>query len=180
MKKIFRSSFYFFAIYIVFTGCVSTSKRQNAEEKLDKFDQIELSNEEKKIRVLFGPGETSIETYPNFQYLVLSYSKSNGEPDVFFTIDSKSNRVIGKSRWIGKDHRYYNLETFLNIEFKGVQFKSYTPCRTRSNNDKILVNSDFGLYVATENGRVVLVSYVTKDLLSLRVDLIQKGCPNLQ
>ena len=180
MKKIFRSSFYFFAIYIVFTGCVNTSKHQNAEKKLDKFDQVELGNEEKKIQVLFGPGETSLETYPNFQYLVLSYGKSNGEPDVFFTIDSKSNRVIGKSRWIGKNDRYYNLETFLNIDFKGVPFKSYTPCRTRSNNDKILVNFDFGLYVATENGRVVLVSDVTKDLLSLRVDLIQKGCPNLQ
>jgi hypothetical protein len=180
MKKIFRSSFYFFAIYIVFTGCVSTPKNQSVDKKVDKFDQVELNNEVKRVQNLFGPGETSLETYPNFQYMVLSYSKSNGEPDVFFTIDSKSNRIIGKSMWIGENDKYYSLETFLNVEFKGVQFKSYTPCRTRSNNDKILVNSDFGLYVATENSRVVLVSYVTKDLLNLRVDLIQKGCPNLQ
>ncbi|MBL7545537.1 MAG: hypothetical protein JNL11_17090 [Bdellovibrionaceae bacterium] len=180
MKKIFRSSFYFFIIHIVFTGCVSTSKKQNIEEKIDKFEQVELNDEGKRVQELFGPGETSLETYPNFQYLVLSYDKSNGEPDMFFTIDSKSNRVIGKAKWIGQKDKYYNLETFLNIEYKGVQFKSYTPCRTRSNNDKILVNSDFGLYVATENSRVVLVSHVTKDLLNLRVELVKKGCPNLQ
>ena len=180
MKKIFRGSFYFFAIYIVFTGCVSTSKKQNVEKKVDKFDQVELGGEGKRVQEVFGPGETSLETYPNFQYIVLSYSKPNGEPDIFFTIDSKSNRVIGKSKWIGHDDKYYKLETFLNLDFRGVHFKSYNPCRTRSNNDKILVNSDFGLYVATENNRVVLVSYVTKDLLNLRVALIQKGCPNLQ
>ncbi|OYZ18659.1 MAG: hypothetical protein B7Y39_13165 [Bdellovibrio sp. 28-41-41] len=180
MKKIFRGSFYFLAIYIVFIGCVSTSKKQNVEQKVDKFDQVGLGDEGKMVHDLFGPGETSLETYPNFQYTVLSYSKPSGEPDIFFTIDSKSNRVIGKSKWIGQDDRYYKLETFLNLEFKGINFKSYNPCRTRSNNDKILVNPDFGFYVATENNHVVLLSYVTKDLLNLRVDLIQKGCPNLQ
>lgn len=180
MKKIFRSSLYFFAIYILISGCSIVSKKQDVDKKVDKFDQIELNDEMKRIQDLFGSGEASLETYPSFQFIVLSYSKSSGEPDIFFTIDSKSNRIIGKSKWIGKNDKYYNLETFSNVEFKGVKFNTLTPCRTRSDNDKILINSDLGLYIATENKHIVLVSYVTKDLLNLRVDLIKQGCPHLQ
>lgn len=165
----------------MFVGCISSSNNKNSEKKVDKFEEISVGDDEKKFTNLFGAGEVNSETYPGFKYRVLSYNEMNGEPYIFFTIDPKSNRIVGKAKWVAKKKvPSPESKNLLIAEFKGVSFKAYTPCRTRSGNDKILVNSDLGLYLATEDDHVLLKSYVTKKLLDLRVKLIQESCPNLQ
>ena len=174
--KIIRTSFCVFLALIAAIRCTTLS----IEQKPKRFEKIHLGDDQKQVEALWGPTAPETEEYPPKTFKMLQYAKPDGRPDVIFTIDPSSNRVIGKSKWIYKDEGIYDLSTLNKTFFQDVKWETYVPCHTWSDNDLILVNRDSGLYVATENGHTGFVSWSTPELVNVRVEALYQKCPRLQ
>ncbi len=170
-----------FTIFTLTFGCagpsVHSSVRTSAEYKIEK---VNLGDSAKQVESLWGTPEQGVEKYPSNEFKVLTYLNNDGNPEAFFTVDPQTSRVVSKSLWIVPGSPLYNLDNALTTRFKGVEWKKYVPCNTRSSEDKILVNHQLGLYLATEKDRAVLVSWLTPELAKIRTDLLFKSCPGLQ
>ncbi len=175
MKKI-GFNFCSLILLIILVSCVNIPRKGVS----GKFEAIKLGDSVYTVESNFGKAEENVEVYPGIQFNVFTYYKATGSPDIFFTIDPSTRQVVGKSKWIYPNDPSYDLKTLLSTQFKGVDFETYVPCRTRSDQDRILINRDLGFYIATEKVHAVLLSQATPRIINLRVDLLLKNCPKLQ
>jgi hypothetical protein len=158
-------------------GCSSISKPMSDSEK---FDQIQLYDTAERVEKIYGIGESSVEKYSNIEFKTLNYYKSASAPDVYFTIEKNGEKVVAKSRWIYPDELLHDLKYTLSEKFKGLAFEEYIPCHTWSNDDKVLINENTGIFVVVSKSKVDLISWTTQDLARARAKEFMIKCPRLQ
>jgi hypothetical protein len=177
--KIIKISFLFLFAIVFFIRCSTLPPVKNSD--LNKnFEKIKIGDDVESIKSVWGITETNDEIYLNVKYEALAYHKSDGKPGVIFTLDPSSQRVVSKLLWVYPNDKYYNLSNVKMKIFNGLDFEKFVPCNTRSEGDKILVNRNNGIYIATESENIVLISWATPQLINHRINLILKKCPELQ
>lgn len=173
-----KNKIWLLALCMFTTSCASMQKDNlSAEER--KFENVTLGETTKQIEASWGHAAREKEIYPSAQLESLSYYKADGRPYAFFTIDPRTQQIIGKSLWIDSSSNY-KLSTLLETRLKGIILKKYTPCRTRSSSDQILVNQKQGIYITTSKDHVSLTSWSVPELVELRIKLLESKCPGLQ
>lgn len=150
-----------------------------------------LSESDKGIKVLVGqrtdqlketlgdPSSKSTEIFPSIRYDVWEYSSSNYKPSMFFTLDSTNKRVVGRSiEFYGSDA--YDVDQLLNKHFKQNKFdQKFAPCHARGE-EQVLVDAQNGIFIATRDGKALMVSWADPQLTHLRIEDFYLKCPKLQ
>jgi hypothetical protein len=86
-----------------------------------KTDKTILGDSENKVLSLWGQNfERSAESYASTQLELLNYSRPNGSPEVFFSIDPVTKKVIGKSQWVYSNKQIVQFERDLKNRFPSV------------------------------------------------------------
>ena len=170
-------------VFFLLQSSCATSSQSSAREQFpnsDKMMKVSLGQSIDQLKKTLGnPTAISTETFPSTKYEVWEYSSSDHKPLVFFTLDSKTKSVIGRSiEFYGSDT--YDVDKLLQEHFKENKFdQKYAPCHARSH-EEILVDAPKGIFIATRDGKVLVVSWVDRQLANLRIENFYLKCPKLQ
>lgn len=172
----------FLLFFLLQSSCATTSNSPAGEQ---------LSESRKMMKVLLGqrmdqlketlgsPSSISTEVFPSIKYDVWEYSSSNYKPSMFFTLDTTNKRVVGRSiEFYGSDAD--DVDQLLNKHFKQNKFdQKYAPCHARGE-EQVLVDAQNGIFIATRDGKALMVSWADPRLTNLRIEDFYLKCPNLQ
>ncbi len=146
----------------------------------DKLMQVSVGQSMDQLRETLGsPSSISEETYATANFDVWEYAPSEGRPSMFFTIDSSTKRVAGRAvELFGSDA--VQIDKLLNGQFKENKFdRKYAPCHSRGQED-VVVDIRSGVFIATRDGKALMVSWANPQLAYLRIEDFYLKCPNLQ
>jgi outer membrane protein assembly factor BamE (lipoprotein component of BamABCDE complex) len=168
--------------FLVQSSCATTSQGSLREQfpKNDKIMKVSVGQTISQLKEILGsPSSTSTETFPSAKFEVWEYSFSNHKPSGFFTLDSTNKRVVGRSiEFYGSDA--YDVDKLLNDHFKEKKFdQKYAPCHARGH-EEVLVDALNGIFIATRDGKALMVSWADPQLTKLRIEDFYLKCPKLQ
>lgn len=161
-------------------GCATSQVTAGVDDSTEsKFEQVNLGDSAEQVVRIFGKTEIGGEQYGKTAYQVLAYSNSNDLPEVFFTVEPSTQKIVGKSLWVSARSKLRSV-SYAKSHLMGQKWLTLNPCHSTGEPGKILIDEEAGLYLATAGDSVVLASWVTPELARQRIHLIMKGCPQLQ
>jgi len=168
--------------FLVQSSCATISQSSAGEQfsKNDKLMKVSLGQGIDRLRETLGsPSSISTETFPTIKYDVWEYSSSSSKPSMFFTLDSTNKRVAGRSvEFYGSNA--LDVDELLNKHFKENKFdQKYAPCHSRGH-EEVLVDAKNGIFIATRDGKALMVSWADPQLANLRIEDFYLKCPKLQ
>lgn len=168
--------------FLVQNSCATIHQNSADEQfsKNDKLMKVSLGQGMDQLRETLGsPSSISSESFPSIKYEVWEYSSSNNNPSMFFTLESINKRVVGRSiEFYGSDA--IDVDKLLNKQFKENKFdQKYASCHSRGR-EEVLVDAQDGIFIATRDGKALMVSWADPQLTSLRIEDFYLKCPKLQ
>jgi hypothetical protein len=168
--------------FLLQSSCAISSQISAREQfhKNDKVMKVQVGQTINQLKETLGnPTAISAEAFPSTKYEVWEYASPGLKPMVFFTLDPTNKRVVGRSiEFYGSDT--YDVDKLLKEEFKEKKFdQKYAPCHARGH-EEVLVDAQKEVFIATRDGKVLVVSWVDAKLANLRIDNFYLRCPKLQ
>ncbi len=174
-SSILPSIFLLLNFYLVYEASASGIFRGN-----DKIMKVELGQSIDQLTKVMGKATTlNTEKFSSAEYEVWEYATVSGQPLGFFTIDSKTKRISGRSIEGLGSGAGDDIGKLLNEHFKNGNFSKYIPCRGRGD-EEVRVDIQQGIFVAARDSKVSLVSWADPQLTKLRIDQFYSKCPQLQ
>lgn len=163
-------------IFLSFSSCKMKSVQE--DRPLNIYSNEELGQTFDTVEKNIGkPSEINTEKYGLKSFKVLEYEK-NQRPFMFYTVD-QNNIVIGKSVWVQPEQQAASLNWLVQNQFPKNRFKNYTPCET-SGDQNFLVDQSQGIFIAYQGVKVLLISWSSTELTTIRIAQFKNKCPQLQ
>ena len=128
-----------------------------------------------------SPSDTSInsEKFPSAEYKVLEYSKPDGVPSGYISLDPDTGNVAGRAVWISEGQPGQGFSYLQSRMFPKMSFETFFSC-DKHHTDEIKIDRNNGVFVGMSRGSVILVSWSDPRLTKLRLDQFFLKCPERQ
>ncbi len=168
-------------IVLAIISCTSAPRTPDASAgSLGPIASVSLSDEKKSVVAKLGPpASMNSEKFPSVQYEVLEYSKANGLPAGYISLDPASSKVAGRSVWISEQQPEQEFKYLQGRLFPHAEFETFVTC-DKHHADEVRVDRKNGIFISMHKGKVVLVSWADVTLTKLRVELFFLKCPERQ
>lgn len=166
---------------LVVGGCKSINHQGAASiNSLGPMAIVSIGDLKESVIKKLGPAtsETS-DKFPTTQYKVLEYSKNDGVPVGYISIDPGSGKVAGRSIWISEKQPEQEFNYLRSRLFPQSVFETLITC-DKYHPDEMKVDRKNGIFVGMQKGHVIFVSWSDARLSQLRVDQFFLKCPERQ
>jgi hypothetical protein len=177
-----RNRTFISVLFLVLVSCQSLETKTPADSlaSLGAIAKVSLGDSrDTAIAKAGAPGSTSHEKYPGSEYETLEYSKPNGLPMGYLTIDPLSKRVVAKSFWISDSQPEHDISyTLKRLGSKG-EFEEFRAC-DKHFEGKFKVDRKAGLFIGIQFNEVAYLSWSDPRLTELRIEDFRRQCPEMQ
>lgn len=170
------------ALFLVLTSCQSIETKVPADSlsSLGVIAKVSIGDSRDTAIVKAGsPHSISHEKYPDSEYEMLEYSKPNGLPMGYLTVDPSSKRVVAKSFWISDSQPEHDISYVLKRLDSKTEFEEFRAC-DKHFEGKFKVDRRAGLFIGIQFNEVAYLSWSEPHLTALRIEDFHRRCPEMQ
>jgi hypothetical protein len=162
-------------LIIFFSAC--TNLQTTNTDLNDKFEKIKLGDTRQQLEQVWGPGTIDPSLSLAKEYSIIHYAGAENQDIAAFTVDPKTQKVEGKTKWIYPQDLEYKTQNLLNGIFLNITMKIYYPCERWGRDVKLLINREHGISIATTDDHVDSITWMTPQLTSDFINGYFKKCP---
>jgi len=176
------SKLFAIAIVILVTSSCTTVTRQS-DVPVGSFGPIASvsigDSRASVIKKLGSPCSENSEKFPANEYEVLEYSKENGVPTGYISLDRDSGKVAGRAIWVSETQPEQEFSHLQSQMFPKSTFETFITC-DKHHADEVKVDRGNGIFVGMHREHVILVTWSDPKLTRLRIEQFGIKCPERQ